>query len=154
MAEEGYHIVSGYGKGIGSYIIDGVTEYCYSKHNKKISDYLTLMPFPLNSVSNKDLKDTWSQYRDEMIQSAGIALFMFGNKLKDGNLETADGMIEEFEISKKYKLDIISLEYTGNTSKQISELNREKSNNFKTFKDVNSSVEEIIEKLAVMSRRR
>lgn len=153
MAEEGYHIVSGYGKGIGSYIIDGVTEYCYSKHNKKISDYLTLMPFPLNSVSNKDLKDTWSQYRDEIIQSAGIALFMFGNKLKDGELATADGMIEEFEISKKYKLDIIPLEYTGNASKQITELNGEKSNNFKTFKDVNSSVEEIIEKLAVMSRR-
>lgn len=154
MAEEGYHIVSGYGKGVGTYVIDGVTEFCYSKNNKKLSDYITLMPFPLKSIADKNLRDTWSRYREEMIQSAGIAIFMFGNKMKDGNIVNADGMLEELDISKEYNLDVISLSFTGSAAKKIGDINEDESNNFDQFIEVDTSVEKIIDRLNILSKRR
>ncbi|NLM07281.1 MAG: hypothetical protein GX219_10300 [Tissierellia bacterium] len=154
LVGNGYHIVSGYGKGIGSYVIDGVAEYCYSSKNKKISDYLTLMPFPLSSITKASLKETWSKYREEMISSSGVVLTMFGNKKEGDNLLIADGMIEEVDLANKFGLDIITLNFTGGAAKEIGNQEEFSVIKIEEFIDVETNVKEIIEIIDKLNKRR
>lgn len=122
LVEKGYRIVSGFGKGIGSFVLNGVAEYCYSQHSLKISDFLTLMPFPLTASNNIELCEMWFSYRNEMIAKAGIAIFIFGNKLsQDGKLVLADGMDEEYEVSVKHKAVPLPIKMTGSKSSELFE---------------------------------
>ena len=53
LAKKDYNIVNGYGKGVGEFLLSGVSEYCLA-NKKKILNYITLMPFPQHNVSNID----------------------------------------------------------------------------------------------------
>lgn len=112
LVERGYHIVNGYGLGVGTYIINGVSEYCYS-NNIGVLDILTLTPFPRSAVNNEGLRETWRSYRKEMIERCGIALFIFGNKLVDGQVIVSDGIEEEFQIASESRARLIPLGFTG-----------------------------------------
>ena len=115
LSKNGYRIVNGYGKGIGEFVLNGVADYCLT-HNSKINDFLTLMPFPQNSSSGLDLKTLYKKNREQMIENCGIAIFIFGNK-KTKNI--ANGVLEEYELSKKHGLACLPIEYTGGSSKEI-----------------------------------
>ena len=119
LVENGYNIVNGYGLGVGTYVINGVAEYAYSNRNIKVGDHLTLMPFPLSATSDKELSETWEEYRKEMIEKCGIAVFLFGNKFKEGQVVSADGVEEEYEIAKKNGADLIPLGFTGWKAKEL-----------------------------------
>lgn len=153
LVEKGYQLVNGYGKGIGSYVIDGVSEYCYSNNRKNISDYLTLMPFPLSSATKVNLKETWSKYREEMISSSGIAVAMFGNKKEGENLLIADGVIEEVDLANKFGLDIVTLNFTGGAAKEIGNHKEFSGMKIEGFVDVETTVKEIIEIIDELSKR-
>ena len=95
LVKNGYKVVNGYGLGVGTYVINGITEYCYDHRNIKIEDSLKLMPFPLSAINSEQLRTTWEKYREEMISQCGIAIYMFGNKQKDGEIIKADGVKRE-----------------------------------------------------------
>jgi hypothetical protein len=60
------------------------------------------------------------------ISYAGIAIFVFGNKIYNGNVVIADGLIKEFEIAKKNGLLLIPIGATGYATKVIyDELSKE-----------------------------
>lgn len=119
LIQKKYNIISGFGLGVGSFIINGVLDEVYSKGNY-IDDRLVMRPFPQKSSGGKILKDLWTDYRKEMISLAGISIFIFGNK-KDfnGNIIEANGMIEEFNIAKEKNTFIIPIATTGYASKTI-----------------------------------
>ena len=71
-------IVSGFGLGVGSQVITGVLEELYQHQGKRLHDQLILRPFPQGADAQKQ----WEAYRQEMIAHAGIAVFVFGNKLR------------------------------------------------------------------------
>jgi hypothetical protein len=54
-----------------------------------------------------------------MISYSGIAIFLFGNKLKDGEVIIADGLLKEFEIAKSKELLLIPVGATEYASRQI-----------------------------------
>lgn len=54
-----------------------------------------------------------------MLDHAGIAIFMFGNKIEDDELVISDGMLEEFELAKEKGLLIIPIGQTGFVAKDI-----------------------------------
>lgn len=56
-----------------------------------------------------------------MISNSGICIFMFGNKVENGENVIADGMLEEFEIAKKLGKIIIPI---GNTAEAANEIFR------------------------------
>ncbi len=56
-----------------------------------------------------------------MISFAGIAIFVFGNKIKDGKIEIADGVDKEFRIAISQGLIPIPIGATGYISKIISD---------------------------------
>ncbi|MBN1037065.1 hypothetical protein DWC20_16135 [Clostridium botulinum] len=119
LIQKEHNIISGFGLGVGSFIINGVLDEVYSKGNY-IEDKLIMRPFPQKSSCGKILKELWTDYRKEMISLAGISIFIFGNK-KDskGNIIEANGMIEEFNIAKEQNAFIIPIATTGYASKTI-----------------------------------
>lgn len=112
-------IVSGFGLGIGSAVISGALEQIYMKPHSSIADQLILRPFPQETSGGVDLPTLWKKYREDMISHAGIAIFLFGNKLVDGKVIPSNGMYEEYEIAKKLGLICIPIGATGYVAKEL-----------------------------------
>lgn len=119
IAENGMKVISGFGSGIGSSVINGVLSYVYSAHGAKMDDYLVLKPFPQNIADFEKRKKLWNNYRKDMLSEAGIAIFMFGNKLENGTVINSSGMMEEFNLAVENDTVIIPLGCTGYISKVI-----------------------------------
>lgn len=114
-----YNIVSGFGLGIGSAVISGALEEIYLKKGHKITDQLILRPFPQSTSGSIALPELWRQYREDMINHAGVAIFVYGNKKVDDKVVLSIGMQQEYEIAKSKGLLIIPLGLTGYMAKEI-----------------------------------
>jgi len=119
LAERNYKIVSGFGVGIGSVVINGALEYKLNSNYRSLDDLLILRPFPQIQSGSKETKEIWSTYRKDTISLAGIAIFIFGNKLVHGKVVNSDGMKEEFELCLKNNVIPIPIGNTGSMAKEI-----------------------------------
>lgn len=99
LAEKRNRIITGFGLGVGGAVINGVLAHL-SEAGKTVSDEdLVMRPFPQAATGGKKLSDLWTEYRREMVDCAGIALFVFGNKRSaSGDLVPSNGMKEEFGL--------------------------------------------------------
>ena len=118
ICDNGYRIISGFGLGVGSSVINGAL---ISAEEQGISstERLFLYPFPQNIKDPTERKNRWSKYRRDMISDAGVFIALFGNKAQDGNLTIADGVMEEFNIAKEKGLLIIPVSQTGYAAEEI-----------------------------------
>lgn len=119
LAEKEYKIVSGYGLGIGSIVINGALDFKLNSHYRNLDDLLILRPFPQIQSGNKSIPEIWTDYRNEMISKAGIAIFLFGNKLVKGEVVNSNGMEEEFEICLKHFVIPIPIGATESISRVL-----------------------------------
>jgi hypothetical protein len=119
LAEKEYKIVSGFGLGIGSIVINGALDFKLNSNYRKLDDLLVLRPFPQIESGTKKISEIWTDYRNEMISKAGIAIFVFGNKLVDGKVVDSNGIEEEFEICLKNNVIPIPIGVTGSISKTL-----------------------------------
>ena len=110
-----YKIVSGFGLGVGSSVIAGVLEEVYINKKENLNNQLLLRPFPQGEVN----KAQWKQYRKDMISYSGISIFVFGNKLVNGEIKLADGLDEEFDISVLQKSIVVPIGATGFKAKEL-----------------------------------
>jgi len=116
----GNKIISGFGLGVGSYVISGALEEIYMHQKSITSEKLVLRPFPQSTVGEMSIKELWHRYRQDMISLAGISIFIFGNKLDDGNkIIEANGMYSEFEIAVQNSNIIVPVGATGYMAKKI-----------------------------------
>ncbi len=136
LIDENYKIVSGFGLGVGNHVICGVLEEIYQKQGLSLRDQLILRPFP----QGEEVQKQWGTYREDMITYAGIAIFLFGNKVQDGNIVLADGVISEFEIAKTNGLKLIPIGATGFVAKQLWE---KVINSFNEYYPVNDDLKEL-----------
>ncbi|MNR11373.1 hypothetical protein D3C85_1276700 [compost metagenome] len=84
------------------------------------SDQLILRPFPQSQSGERPLPELWTEYRQNMLAHAGIALFLFGNKLnKDGEVVPSNGMREEFDIAVANSIFVIPVGVTGSISADL-----------------------------------
>ncbi|MQR84845.1 hypothetical protein GFV16_02655 [Bacillus megaterium] len=155
LIENNFNIVSGFGVGVGSFVISGALEEIYMNQGKIDDSRLILRPFPQNTEAKKQ----WEKYRQDMISRAGISIFIYGNKVKDGKLVNADGVISEFEISNKQNNFLVPVGATGSAAKQLwhqvykdfenyypnASTDMEKA--FKDLNDENLTKEQLIEKI-------
>lgn len=119
IAAKENQIITGFGLGVGSSVINGVLTHLYSKPGRRVDGKLLSLPFPQN-IRNKDERQArWTQYRRDMISHAGIAIFMFGNKEVDGTIQEANGMEEEFAIAHEMGLTLLPISQTGYTAKKL-----------------------------------
>lgn len=121
IIENDFRIVNGFGWGIGSSIINGALEQIYAHPAKHSENQLILKPFPQFETGDKALKVLWEEYRQRMISQCGISVFLFGNKLEDGSIKEANGVIREFEISEEQGNICIPIGLTGFAARTIYE---------------------------------
>ena len=119
LVSKDYKIISGFGLGIGSSIINGALDQIYKTKYRHVDEHLGLFPFPQNDNGKKSLKERWTENREQMISESGVCIFLFGNKLVDGKVELASGMMEEFQIAKEKGKIIIPIASTGFAAKEI-----------------------------------
>lgn len=119
IISENYKIVSGFGLGVGGEVISGALEELYMNKKKKNDNELIIKPFPQSTKSN-DIKELWTSHRKEIIGISGLSIFIFGNKVaENGKLINANGLKEEFEISKENKNIIVPVAITGYKAREI-----------------------------------
>lgn len=114
-----YKIVSGYGLGMGSAVINGALEEIYFHGRKATDEQIILRPFPQNQTGTMTREALWEEYRKDMISLAGIAIFMFGNKLDGGNVILANGVRREFEIAVENGLKVVPVGATGYMAEKL-----------------------------------
>lgn len=119
LIKEGYNIISGFGLGIGSEVIVGALEEIYMNNRKINNKRLLLRPFPQGIIDDKTRKELWSKYRKDMISQSGVSIFLFGNKKEKDKVILANGMQEEYEISKENKNILIPIGATGYVAEEI-----------------------------------
>jgi len=84
------------------------------------NDQLVLRPFPQSQSGERPLQELWTEYRRNMLAHAGIAIFLFGNKLDEtGDVVPSNGMREEFEIAVANGLFVIPVGITGSISADL-----------------------------------
>jgi hypothetical protein len=116
LVRNGFKIISGFGSGVGNYVVEGALDEIYLKQNHQLTDQLQVFPFPpLNEMS----ENIHAIYRHDMISQAGIVIFLFGNKLEDIAVREADGMRKEFEIAKFYQALLIPVGASGYIAEKL-----------------------------------
>jgi len=119
LAEKEYKIISGFGLGIGSIVINGALDFKLNSNYRSLDDLLVLRPFPQIQSGGQSISKVWTDYRNEMISKAGITIFVFGNKKVGENIVNSNGMEEEFEICLKHNVIPIPIGATGYVSKSL-----------------------------------
>lgn len=119
IIERGYKLTSGFGLGIGGWVILGSMEALYRDANGRVDERLTLRPFPQDPPEGMTRAAMRTRYRQEMISQAGAAVFIAGNKMADSGVVAADGCYEEFQIVKTNGRAPIPIGSTGHIAAQI-----------------------------------
>lgn len=115
LIRHGFNIVSGFGKGVGSYVTSGALEETCMQGGSIKDGRLILEPFP----QGKDMERQWQELRESLISQAGVSIFLFGNKLHCGELYSADGVMKEFEIARSKGHILVPIGYTGGAAYDI-----------------------------------
>ena len=113
-----FKIITGFGTGVGNYVVESALQEIYAQAGRRLTDQLRVFPFPtLNGgIRHPGLEVLHRSYRDDMIAKAGIAIFLFGNKLEEIAIREADGMRQEFEIARSHGIRIIPVGVSGYVS--------------------------------------
>lgn len=119
LVKSGYRVVSGFGLGVGSAVISGALERIYSDSETTVADHLVLRPFPQNVDDEQKRAELYTRYRDEMVSLAGCAVFVFGNRLENGEVVEAAGVFEEFAMARSNGVCVIPIGATGYAAKSI-----------------------------------
>ncbi len=112
-------IVNGFGWGVGSAVINGALEAIWQRPDRHSEDQLVIRPFPQFETNGKELRQLWEEYRQRMIPMAGIAIFLFGNKLDGGEIVVAGGVIREFQIAMQHNLIPLPIGLSGYAAQEI-----------------------------------
>lgn len=116
IVKANFRVVNGFGWGIGSAVINGALEAIYGQPQKYTEDQLIVRPFP---QFGDNLQALWEQYRQRMVSLSGIAVFVFGNKLVDGNVVQANGVQREFDIAVERGVVPIPVGCTGYIAEKL-----------------------------------
>lgn len=118
----GTRVVTGLGLGVGNSLFSGAAEQVLRAGSRHIEDAITARPFPQAIADKEERGRIWDKFRVDLIGSAGIAIFLFGNKIQAGRAVPADGMRREYEIAQESGLAVMPIGATGGTAKELADL--------------------------------
>jgi len=119
IAHQGLRLVSGFGLTVGSSVIGGVLGQAYSNSVPSLDRSLCLRPFPQVTPAGFEEAEFRRRYREDMMQQAGICVFVGGARQGDQGIELAPGVIEEYEIARALGKIIIPVASTGGAAAEI-----------------------------------
>lgn len=119
LGEKKLRLVSGFGLTVGSAVMSGLLSQLYTQGIPSLEQSLFLRPFPQIIPSGFDKESFQKRYREDMIQHAGICIFIGGYKKVADKFDVAPGVIAEFEIAKSLGKKIIPVASTGGAAAEI-----------------------------------
>ena len=120
LIKEGFGVVSGFGLGVGSYVVNGILEQLDHEGTQMLDDRIVLRPFPFDISDPKERKRQWTAYREEILSHAGVVVFLFGNKTdSSGSTVMADGVEEEFSMAINKGIVVVPVGSTGSVAKKL-----------------------------------
>lgn len=158
LTDSPFKFISGMGMSIGHFICGTIKQKCIGKN---LDRYLQMEPFPFTS------KEDNQKHRENMLNKAGIYIFLFGDMEEFvGEIENS-GMWKEYTQAKKDKDNIIIPLPCGNDSisKQIFEVEKAEVGSFSarysslldTFDYKTANIDffdELIEKIVLTTREK
>lgn len=141
---QGYQVMTGHGKGIGSYVIGAVLEK-YGNNIHEIERHLLIRAFPFQDKKRADYAKLVREYRNGIFQQAGTAIFLFGNKNGPEGILEAPGMYQEYELAKANGCYIIPLASTGFIAERIYHEIAPDSNSYSYLEDSWDSLKGILD---------
>lgn len=145
--DQSVDIISGYGLGVGPFLVEGAAE-AVATNDLDFAKRILIYPFPKMYYSvpenerSEKLKQQFLHYREKMIDKCGIAFFMFGTKKDENSGETiiASGMIDEFEIAHKQGKYVFPIGCTGGAAQVLAE---KVLSNYKKYNETPDDVEKL-----------
>ncbi len=120
LVAAGFGVVSGFGQGVGPYVVNGILAQLEHEGTQVLDDRIILRPFPIAIPDATERKRRWKAYRENMLAQAGVAIFLFGNKMDSaGNIISADGMEEEFGLASGKHLAVVPVGCTGSKAAEL-----------------------------------
>lgn len=120
LIADGLDVVTGFGLGIGPYLLNGVLEGLERDGTQALHDRVTLRPFPQGIADPVVRAARWREYRRDMIGTAGVAVFVFGNRTSErGSVESAAGVFEEFALAVEAGLALVPVASTGYVAREL-----------------------------------
>ena len=121
LIQKQYNIVTGFGVGVGTYVVAGAYAL-QSDSDIKIDDRIHIQP--MISVEQKVLNDSKkNKLRKDLLDKCGIIISIFGKTQYENAPEgfnwSNDGTYKEYEIARATEKIIIPIGATGFTSKKI-----------------------------------
>jgi hypothetical protein len=117
-----FRLISGLGLGVGNPVLLGAMEALYQPRELELGeteDRLAVRPFPIGIQDPERRRSIWSQHRRLMIQEAGVAIFVSGNRLENNEIIEAPGVHEEFEIASEFDIVPIPVGATGYAARTL-----------------------------------
>lgn len=123
LVKNDYQVVSGYGLGVGDYVINGAMTSAKNnlKSEKQRMNSLKMYPFPQNISNKAERARCWNEYRREILSEVGYSIVVFGNKDEQGDIINASGVYDEYKIAKELDVFVIPIGLTGYMAKVIFE---------------------------------
>mgnify|MGYP004566967027 CR=1 FL=1 len=114
-----YNLVTGFGVGVGNYIVAGAYKRGEGKKANKLDERIYIQPM----ISIDDDLDMKKKIREELLAKCGIVITIFGKSVENTDKEKLeeDGTYIEYKIAKDDGKVIIPVGATGFTSKIIYE---------------------------------
>jgi len=125
LAQADFRLVSGFGLTVGGAATAGALAHLYASPTPNLDRALLLRPFPQRLPSNTDEAAFRTRYREDLIENAGLAVFIAGAVLQDGTPCAAPGVMEEYRLARSMSRVIVPIGATGGAAREIlSELRR------------------------------
>lgn len=114
-----YKIITGFGMGVGNYIVAGAYMRIEEKSNIKIEEKIFIQPM-VSLEGEEDLK-LKNQMREELLDKCGVVVTIFGKSGVDTSQKglVNDGTYIEYKLAERKEKIIIPVGATGFTSKII-----------------------------------
>lgn len=119
LVENNYKLITGFVEGVGPQLLNGALN-AVSDKKLKLEKYICIKHLPLINGKSDHMNPTTKEiYQNNMISTAGVIIFLFGNNFYDGKLSISKGVIQEFERAKKLNKFIIPVGATGFAAHEI-----------------------------------
>ncbi len=122
IGRTGRHLVTGAGLLVGSASLSGFLGSLRQGGGWDLERRLIARPFPQPLEGTKPNNEEWAALRLELARQAGITIFIGGAKMNGENLEVAQGVEQEFEVSKAAGIFILPVGASGGAARKISDL--------------------------------
>lgn len=119
IGERKLRLVSGFGLTVGSAVVAGVLSKLYAEDLPSLDRSLYLRPFPQVMPEGFEAAAFHRRYREDMMQQAGICIFIGGVRQGAGGPEIAGGVIDEYQIAKTLGKVIVPVAATGGAAAEI-----------------------------------